>query len=44
MFFGIRNLYGESWRASGGDQERVLAQKNQELAGRIRFDAPFVSA
>jgi len=43
MYCGVMNARGDVFRASGGDQERKLAQQCREKSGRIRFDSPFVA-
>jgi hypothetical protein len=43
MHCGIMNSRGAGFRASGGDQERELAQQYREKSDRIRFESPFVA-
>jgi hypothetical protein len=43
MACGIQNLRGAGFRASGGDQERTLADSFRAKADRVRFDSPFVA-
>lgn len=43
MSCGISNLRGATFRGSGGDQERNLADDFRQRANRIRFESPFVA-
>ena len=43
MYCGMLYSRGAIFRASGGDQERELAQRYREKSDRIRFEFPFVA-
>jgi hypothetical protein len=43
MACGIHNLRGAGFRASGGDQERTLAEEFRRKADGVRFDSPFMA-